>query len=265
MTRCTPHPLGVFLSGFGLVAWVVFACGCKPGSSSSSTLRIFAASSLVEAFTDLQTAFQSKHPKFKIELSFAGSQVLRLQLEQGARADIFASANPSHMEALQRSGKVTAPQTFAYNELVLIVPQKNPAGLKSFKDLPKARKLVVGTQHVPIGSYTLKVLKQAGHAYGNAFQSQVTRHIVSYENNVRLVRAKVVLGEADAAIVYRTDARTSSKVKTIFIPASINVKARYPVAVVKAAQNKKLALQWIQFLLSRAGKHILKRHGFVVP
>ncbi len=265
MKRCIPHLLGVFRLGFGLLVLVVLVCGCKPGSSSSNTLCIFAASSLLEAFTDLQTAFQSKHPKTKIELSFAGSQVLRLQLEQGARADIFASANPSHMKVLHQSGRVTTPQTFAYNELVLIVPRKNPAGLKRFKDLPKARKLVVGTQHVPIGSYTLQVLKQAGHVYGNAFQSQVMRHIVSYENNVRLVRAKVVLGEADAAIVYRTDARTSSKVKTISIPTSINVKARYPVAVVKAAQNTKLALEWVQFLLSKAGKRILRRHGFVVP
>lgn len=259
-----PHLLGVFRSGFGLLVLVVLACGCKPGASSN-TLRVFAASSLLEAFTDLQTAFQSKHPTTKIELSFAGSQVLRLQLEQGARADIFASANPSHMKVLHQSGRVTTPQTFAYNELVLIVPRKNPASLRTFQDLPKAKKLVVGTQHVPIGSYTLKVLKQASHVYGATFQAKVMRHIVSYESNVRLVRAKVALGEADAAIVYLTDARSSSKVKTIPIPSSINAKVRYPVAVVKAAQNKKLALQWVQFLLSTTGKRILKRHGFVVP
>ena len=243
---------------------MILFTGCKDSQLDQNTLNIYAASSLTEAFQDLKQKFELIYPKTKILLSFSGSQVLRLHIDQGADADIFASANPKHMKALILAGKIQKSQIFAHNKLVLIVPLNNPSKIKSLGDLAKASRIVIATKNVPVGSYTYKMLSHSELKLGKTFKKMVLSHIVSKENNVRLVRAKVELGEADAAIVYQTDAIASKRVLLIPIPSPINVLASYPIGIVKKSRKPTLAKQWINFVFSQKGRLILSKRGFVV-
>ncbi len=158
-------------------------------------LTVLAASSLTEALGTIEGDLERASPALSLSTTFAGSQVLRLQIEQGAPADVFLSADEAHVDALLRAGLVVEPVLFAHNELVVIVPPSNPAGIESLEDLPRARRLVIGDASVPVGRYTRAMLARAGLA------DAVLPNVVSEESNVRLVRAKVELGEADAAVV----------------------------------------------------------------
>src|SRR5262249_44865353 len=153
-------------------------------------------------------------------------------------ADVFASADNKHMDAALRAGVVDAPKPFATNEPVIVVPADNPAKVASLKDLASVKRLVIGTREVPIGTYTLQILEKAKSQYGADFPARVQARVVSHELNVRQVLTKVSLGEADAGIVYRTDARCAGgKVRVIEIPAELNIVAEYPIATVTRAPN----------------------------
>jgi molybdate transport system substrate-binding protein len=145
---------------------------------------------------------------------------------------------------------------------VLVVPKGNPAGLAGLQDLPKARRIVVGVPDVPIGAYTLRILDAASKRYGGDFRARVEARVVSRELNVRQVLAKVALGEADAAIVYRTDAATARNVEVIAIPADLNVVAEYPIAVLTRARQPALGDEFVGLVLSPAGREVLKSFGF---
>ena len=225
------------------------------------TLQVFAASSLADAFREMETAFESAHPGTDVSLVFAGSQVLRLQIEQGARADVFASADRRHIESLERAGLVPEYAEFAGNELLVIVPPDNPAGIESFDDLPRARQLVIGTEHVPVGAYTREALRRAAARNGPEFETAVLDRVVSVESNARLVRAKVELGVADAAIVYLTD-DAPGRVRSIPVPRWANVRAGYLMGAVAGSVNPEGAEQWIGFVASPAGREMLSRRGF---
>lgn len=265
------------------IAVLVLTACLHGGDRDRTELSVFAASSLTEAFGAIEAAYEAQHPEVDVRLTFAGSQVLRLQLEQGARADVFASANEEHMRQLQNGGLVPASHTFAHNELVVVVPRSNPAGIERFDQLDQARRIVVGSEFVPIGAYTRMVLDRAEAELGATFASAVRGHIVSEENNVRLVRAKVELGEADAAIVYRTDARASDRLGIVPIPRELGVSARYSIGAVTApafgargrgslsqasggrasgGQDSGEAERFIDFVRSAAGAEILRSHGF---
>ncbi|MEO0602265.1 MAG: molybdate ABC transporter substrate-binding protein, partial [Myxococcota bacterium] len=183
-----------------MIAWLVALLGCAT-DDGSPTLSVFAASSLTEAFEDLEHSFEAEHPGVDLQLTFAGSQVLRLQIEQGARADVFASADERHLQALLDTGDVVDARIFAENELTLIVPP-SPRAVTRFEDLPRASRIVVGSPQGPVGTYTRLLLDRAGATWGATFAAAIRRNVVSEEPNVRLVRAKVELGEADAAFVY---------------------------------------------------------------
>ena len=226
-------------------------------------LRVFAAASLTDAFGEMAAAFEGLFPGTRVELAFAGSHVLRMQIEQGAPADVFASADPRHMESLAQAGLVAGQRYLAGNELVVIVPTGNPAGIESFADLAGADRLVIGSANVPVGAYAREVLRRAGEAERfHDFERTVMGRVVSEESNVRLVRAKVELGEADAAIVYRSDALTG-RVRTVGIPSEYNVRARYLLGVVAGARNTGAAERWGEFAASPQGLRILARHGFL--
>lgn len=230
------------------------ACG---GSGESATpLSVFAASSLTEAFTDISQAFEAARPGVDVRTSFAGSQTLRLQIEGGAGADVFASADIEHIEALRGEGLVDAPRVFAYNRLVVIVPLDDPAGVRTFDGLPAAASVVLGTPEVPVGRYARNMLARA------SFGEAVMAHVVSEEANVRQVRAKVELGEADAAIVYLTDALASDRVRAIPIPDSLNVRTEYVVALTRDAAHRGAAEAWVAFLFSDEGRSLLRERGF---
>jgi len=236
-------------------------CPCDP--RHSSRLHVFAASSLTEAFQELEGAFEVANENADVSLAFGGSQVLRLQIEQGAPADVFASADESHMDALVRTGRVEGSKVFAHSELAVVVPLDNPAKIESFADLPRANRLVLGVPTVPVGRYSRELLQRAAESFGPEFSAQVLAHVVSEESNVRLVRAKVELGEADAAIVYRTDVTPSSHVRVVPIPAVLNVRADYYIGVVEDSTHVELARRWIAYIQSEEGRRILAKHGFV--
>lgn len=235
----------------------VFLVGCE---SRDDALHIFAASSLTEAIHELGRDFREMTGT-DVRVNIAGSQVLRMQIENGAATDVFASADEAHMQALVDAGLMREPVVFARNELVVIVPRDNPAGIESFEDLGSAKRLVLGTQNVPVGRYASESIERAG-AVVDEFRQSVEESIVSRETNVRLVRSKVGLGESDAAIVYRTDA--SPEVRAIDIPARWNPQARYPIAVHSKSSRSEAAKAFVEYVLSKRGQDVLRRHGFVV-
>jgi molybdate transport system substrate-binding protein len=260
----------------GLLVAALFSCSrpapekndrpaLAPEAATPAPRRIvvFAASSLTDAFNELERSFEAANAGVDVALSYGGSQVLRLQISEGAPSDVFASADDTHMRELVRAGLAEPSQTLAHNELVIVVPPENPAHIAELKDLPRAERLVIGTASVPVGSYTRELLARAGKAYGASFEKDVLSHVVSEESNVRLVRAKVELGEADAAIVYRSDAAASTKVKQVAIPAELNVRASYPIAVLTKAAQPELARRWVSHVLSPAGEAALEERGFL--
>ena len=219
---------------------------------------VFAAASLKESFEELGALFEKEHPDVQVRLNLAGSQELRTQLEHGAAADLFASADEAQMAALQ--GLALSPAVFARNEPVVIVPGDAPP--LRLDDLPRAKRIVLGDAAVPIGAYADRILARRGAA----FRRSVEAHVVSRELNVRQVLAKVSLGEADAAIVYRTDALAAGpKVRATRIPAADNVLAAYPIAQLRGAQHPALAAALLQLVLSPRGRAVLERRGFLPP
>jgi molybdate transport system substrate-binding protein len=254
------------LVGWGLLVWLV-AVGCRASESPPAEpqmLSVFAASSLTEAFAEVGRDFETHHPRVKVRFHFAGSQVLRLQIEQGARADAFASANPVHIEALRKSGAIAEAVKFAQNELVVAVV-RNGGTVERFEDLVDASRIVVGTEGVPVGAYARQVLERAKDRFGDRFVDRVWSRVVSRESNVRLVRAKVELGEADAAFVYRTDTLASERLRVVPIPKEAAVRASYWIGVPAEAAHPKSAERFVRFVRSEAGAAILERHGFRVP
>jgi molybdate transport system substrate-binding protein len=242
------------------------ASGCDWRSApetSGRVLTVFAASSLGDAFRDIEASFESKHPDIDVTMNFAGSQVLRVQIEQGAGADVFVSADRRHMKAVEQAGLVTSTQVFAHNELTVITPDDNPTGIETFEDLVDARRIVLGTRESPIGAYTEQMLANASRQIGEGFVERLRDSVVSRESNVRLVRAKVEMGEADAAIVYRTDAMASDGVRRVAIPDAVNVRASYPVAALQSSADPDAAREFVRFVMSADGQAILEGHGFV--
>jgi molybdate transport system substrate-binding protein len=235
------------------LAVAILAAAALAGTAASrvETTRatVYAAASLTDAFPKI-----APHARF----SFAGSNTLAAQVRQGAPADVFASANTSLPQALHADGFCSKPVVFTRNTLVLIVPTSNPAGIHSVYDLRRnGIKLVIADKSVPVGSYTLQVLK-------NMNLTGVLKNVVSRENDVREVLAKVALNEADAGFVYSTDARTvPRKVRVLKIPAWAQPKVQYGICVVSASHNKTAANAFVRRVLSPAGQKILLRYGFL--
>ncbi len=236
--------------------------------ANGGKLTVFAAASLTDAFTQMGKELETAHPGLKITFNFAGSQTLVTQLDQGAPADLFASANQTQMKDAQSKGLIAGePAIFVKNRLAIVVPRDNPAGIASPADLAKpGLKLVLAAPDVPVGRYARQSLCEMGKdtaAYGGDFVARVAGNVVSEEQDVREVLAKVELGEADAGVVYVSDVSpdATAKVKLIEIPAPVNVLATYPIAPVKGG-NAALANAFIAYVLSPAGQATLQQYGF---
>ena len=239
---------------------------------AAKTLTVFAAASLKESFSKLGKQFEAAHPGVKVAINFAGSQQLRTQLEEGAPADVFASANAKEMNAAIQSSLVVSgtQKTFARNRLIVIYPKDNPGQLAALADLSRSGlKLDIADKAVPVGHYTLDMLGKmsADAAFGPDFQANVLRNVVSYENDVKAVVSKVSLGEADAGVVYSTDvtAAVAPKLGTIEIPDQFNQLATYPIAALAAAPEPDLAAQFVDLVLSDAGQQVMQSYGFILP
>jgi molybdate transport system substrate-binding protein len=233
-------------------------------------LTVFTAASLTDAFKEIAAQIERANPGTKLTFNFAGSPTLRTQLAQGARADVFASADEPNMYGAQRDGTISGePQIFARNLLVVVVPANNPAGINTPQDLAKPKlKLVLTNKDVPVGNYARQALDKMSRdpAFGKDFPTRVLANLVSEETNVKQVASKVQLGEADAGIVYSTDVTPAigSAVRVIQIPPEFNAVAKYPIAAVKGARNELGARAFIEYVLSPAGQAILARYGFLV-
>ena len=232
--------------------------------SRSVDLNVFAATSLREAFGEIAARFETEHPGTRVTLNFAGSQELATQIEHGATADVFASADAENLERLVSAKLAAEGRVFARNVLVVVVSREAATTVRRFADLPLAERIVLGGPEVPIGRYARQVLDRSSQRYGADFRRRVEAHLVSNELNVRQALAKVSLGEADAAIVYRTDAAAAAdRVEIVDIPAEVTVEARYPVALLVGAPHPELAQRWVEALLSAQGQRTLAGRGFL--
>jgi len=232
-------------------------------AATESELVVFAAASLREAFDALGKELERSRPGVRVRISYAGSQVLRAQLEQGAAADLIAAAAPEELAPLVAQRRVAAPRVFAHNELVIAKP-KGVVAPSDLRALPECERIVIGAESVPVGRYARRMLERADGAFGAGFAARVMSAVVSQEPNTRLVLAKVSLGEADAGIVYRTDAlAAASMVDTVAIPAELNQRAEYVVAEVNGRAHPELAAAFVALATSVQGRALLQRFGFL--
>jgi molybdate transport system substrate-binding protein len=233
-------------------------------------LTIFAAASLTDAFNEIGAEFQKEHPGVTPKLNFAASSALRTQLEQGARADIFASADQIQMDNARKANTIEGTEhLFVKNKLVVIHPTSNPANIKTVQDLANPNvKFVLTDKAVPIGAYARTALEKmaADPQFGADFDDKVLANLRSEEANVRAVVTKVQLGEADAGIVYASDVTptVSKDVQSILIPDAFNTIATYPIALVKGGSNPAAARAFIAFVRGPKGQEILKQNNFIV-
>ena len=235
------------------------------------TLTVFAAASLTESFTDIGKQFEAENAGVKVTFNFAGSQQLRAQLAQGAKADVFASANAKEMTTAIISDSLVVSgtqRTFVTNRLAVIVPKSNPGKITALADLARpGLKLDFADPSVPVGQYALDVLTKMSQdaAYSATFKDKVVANVVSREDNVKAIVAKVQLGEADAGVVYTTDVTPSAAqdLTTLDIPDKFNVIATYPIAPLKNAPEPKLASQFVEWVLSSKGQEVLAKYGFI--
>ncbi len=242
------------------------ACG-STSLPPEKTVTVFAAASLNQAFMELGKNFEMSHAGVKVSFNFAGSQALSAQLLEGAKADILASANHIEMDKLVAAGLVQpdSPRDFASNRLVVILPPKNPAHINSLMDLDRAGlKLDLADVSVPAGKYSRQILESLSKdpGYGADFAQKVLANVTSNETDVEVVVTKVHLGEADAGIVYVSDAVAFPDLKTIPIPSEFNVIARYPFSILKNAPEPGLAAAFRDYVLSAEGQSVLKKWGF---
>lgn len=238
-------------------------------AQTTQTLTVFAASSLTDAFTEMGGNFKTAHSGVDVVFNFGSSSTLATQLTEGAPADIFASANAKQMQVAVDGKRIAGkPKTFAKNRLILIVPADNPAKIQMLHDVANAGvKLVIAAPKVPVRDYTDAMLTKlaADPNYGDAYKTAFIANVVSEEDNVRQVSAKVSLGEADAGFVYKSDVTPdiADKVIAIQIPDSVNTLAAYPIAVTDNAADPKLAGEFIDYVLSDEGQSVLVKWGFI--
>lgn len=238
-------------------------------TGASGPLTIFAASSLTDAFTDLQAGFARSHPNIAITFNFNASSNLKAQLEQGAKADLYAPADIPQMAGAQGKGIIQGtPQIFANNKLALIVPANNPAKIATPQDVANPGvHLILAAAYVPIGSYARLLFAKmaADPAYGQAFYQRALANIASEEANTRAVVNRIALGEGDAGVVYASDVTPAiaEQVRVIPIPETLQIIAQYPIALVNGAANAPAAEAFIAYLLSAEGQAILHQWGFL--
>ena len=238
-----------------LLAVVAVLTGCG-SSAPPHTLAVFAAASLRTTFTDLSAAFTGANPGAHVELTFAGSADLLSQLTQGARGDVFATADTATMDRADRAGLLAGPPiAFASNTLTIVVARGNPQGIKGFRDLPRVS-LVMCAAQVPCGAAVARMEQNTG----------VRLNPVSEEPSVTDVLNKVTSGQADAGLVYVTDARSAGDaVSAVAFPEAADAVNTYQVAVLNDATDPALARRFVDLVTGPAGRHVLAAAGFGPP
>lgn len=247
-----------------LAVVTVAGCGSDDKSESadaasvSGTVTVFAAASLTETFTELGKQFEAAHPGVKVVYSFGASSALAEQINQGAPADVFASAAPKNMQQVRDKGEVTvAPVTFVRNRLEIAVPKGNPGAITGLADFGRTEpKIALCAEQVPCGAAAKTVFETAG----------ITPQPDTREQDVKAVLTKVTLGEVDAALVYRTDVKAAGdKVAGIEFPESAKAVNDYPVAPLAHAPNAAAAAAFVEFVTGAQAKTVFTAAGFDTP
>ena len=264
--------LAALMSAIVLVG--LTSCGQGSNNSGSGggdnkqggTLTTFAASSLIDAFGELATKFEEQNPGVKVKQSFESSSTLLTQIQQGAPADVFASAAQEEMDTAVKDGLVAGePQVFVNNREIIMVPKDNPANIKEFREVsnPGVR-LVLAQKDVPAADYALRILDKAEAQYGSDFKEDVLSNMVSREADVRASVNRVVVGDADATFGYKSDYTPDirDRVKVVPIPPDLNIIATYPIAALKDAKDPELAKKWVDLVTSKEGQRVLKKWNF---
>lgn len=230
-------------------------------------MTVFAASSLTDAFEEMIPLFEEQNEGAEVRTSFGSSTELLAQIQQGAPADVYASADEAKMDTAVEEGLVAGePEVFVTNEPVVIVSADNPAGIADFEDLATADvQVVLAEEGVPIAEYAMDVLANSDAEYGEGFEQAVLDKIVSREANVRTAANRVALGEADGTFAYTSDVTPDieERVEVVEIPEDVNVIATYPIAAVEESENPELAQAWVDFVLSEEGQRVLEENGFL--
>ncbi len=267
------HPRWLVLATAAL-ALTLAVLGCAAASQDATpadTLTVFAASSLAEPFRAVADAFEAENPGAKVTFNFAGSQALRTQLEHGARADVFASADWEQMAAVRQANLLgNTPEYFATNRLAVVAPAGSGA-VQSLDDLARPGvSVAIASAEVPAGVYARATLDLMAESedFPEDFANSVLANVVTHETNVRAVAQKVALGEVDAGLVYETDAKAAQYLdsfRVIEIPLHFNPAAEYPIASLGEAGNPQVALDFIAFVQGDDGQAILREYGFAPP
>ena len=254
----------------GLAVALLAGCGgsgaSAQGGGQGGTLTVFAASSLTDAFGVLAKSFEEQNPGTEVRQSFESSSTLLTQIQQGAPADVFASAAEEEMNTAVDDGLVEGePESFARNREVIMVPRDNPANIEGLRDLARpGTKLVLPQEGVPAADYARKILGKADAEYGGNFEQEVLSNVVSREADVRASVSRVALGDADATFGYASDYTPDvrDRVRVIQIPEDLNTIATYPIAALKEAKDPELARKWVDLVVSDEGQRVLGKWGF---
>src|SRR3712207_2799435 len=261
----------LLVSGFSLAG----ASGCGGvsggeggggGSPQGGTLTVLAASSLIDAFGELANRFEEQNPGVKVRQSFESSSTLLAQIQQGAPADVFASAAEEEMNAAVKDGLVEGePEVFVKNREIVMVPKDNPANIRRLRDLAKSDvRLVLAGKDVPAADYAMQILGKANQEYGAGFEKDVLSNVVSRESDVRASVNRVVVGDADATFGYASDYTPDirDRVEVVPIPADLNIVATYPNAAFADAKEPDLAREWVDLVTGEGGQRVLEKWGF---
>jgi len=229
-------------------------------------LTILAASSLTDAFGELGNTFEEQNQGVEVKQTFGASSDLLAQIQQGAPADVFASAAEEEMDTAEKDDLVSGtPRVFVKNREVIMVPKDNPANIESLQDLTKPDiKLVLAQKDVPAADYAVEILGKANAEYGEDFEKDVLSNVVSREADVRASVNRVVVGDADATFGYASDYTPDIKdrVKVVPIPPNLNIIATYPIASLKDAKDLDLAKKWVDLVTSKEGQRVLEKWNF---
>ncbi len=252
---------------FLAIAAVILGASALAGAADDE-LTVFTAASLTGAFGEIGQLYENE-TGMSVAFNFDGSQALRTQIENGAYADVFASANKKQMNALKDSGLISNSSmvVFTKNKISLIIPKDNPAGINSLSDLSRpGLKIVMGTKDVPVGDYALQIIDKLGNDsdYGSDYKAAVLANVISQETNVNYVVTKVALGEADAGFAYVSDITEdlADRVDKIDIPDEFNVIAEYPMAIIQESKYPAESQEFVNLVMSDEGKAVLERYGF---
>ena len=256
--------LVVLAGSFGCASSASEGNGDREGGGG--TLTVLAASSLTDAFGELAGRFEEQNPGVEVRQSFESSSTLLAQIQQGAPADVFASASEEEMGTAVEEGLTKGePEVFVKNREVVMVPKDNPAGIRDFEDVAEPGvRLVLAEEGVPAADYALEILGKAEEEYGPGFERDVLGNVVSREADVRASVNRVVVGDADATFGYASDFTPDirDRVEVVPIPPDLNIVATYPVAALEDAKEPELAEEWVDLVTGEEGQRVLEKWGF---